>query len=198
MALKHHISQLDETSQISLAFKTTLLEIISKRFGPNLEISESNRDLVLASLSVPHFKSNFISNQIDERKAKDFLHDECIKLTNEEVQSDVSNEPDALTESDPFYVLFSHNHHRRSSIESNIDSEIARYLADKRQNLDMLNEYPHIKSVYYKHNTTLSSSAPVERLFSQSKLIFRPQRNRLSPENFEKTLLLKINSILLK
>lgn len=86
---------------------------------------------------------------------------------------------------------------RRNSLENNIDSEISRYLNDERIDLSILNDFPSIREIYFRYNTTLSSSAPVERLFSRSKIIFRPQRNRLSAENFERALLLNINSELL-
>ena len=47
---------------------------------------------------------------------------------------------------------------------------------------------------FRKLNATLSSSAPVERLFSKAALIALPIRNRLNDKRFEQLLLLKANS----
>lgn len=81
----------------------------------------------------------------------------------------------------------------RSSIENDIEFEVARYLMDVRTDNIILNEYPNVREVYFKFNTTLSSSAPVEGVFSQSMMIFTPRRNRLSVSNFEIALMYKHN-----
>ena len=52
---------------------------------------------------------------------------------------------------------------------------------------------PTFKKMYIKFNAALPSSASVERLFSAAGHIFRPTRNMLSDENFEKLILLKVN-----
>lgn len=86
---------------------------------------------------------------------------------------------------------------RRFSIENQIETEVARYLSDTCCELKMLDDYRCIRAVFFKFNTTLSSSAPVERVFSQTMMIFTPRRNRLSADNFERTLILKHNRMLL-
>ena len=58
---------------------------------------------------------------------------------------------------------------------------------------ELLNAFPLIKKVFTKFNTTLPSSASVERLFSHAGLIFQPKRQLLSDKNFEQQLLLKLN-----
>jgi len=54
------------------------------------------------------------------------------------------------------------------------------------------NFYPRIK-LFLQTNTTLPSSAAVERLFSAGGLIQVPRKNKLSDATFEKLLLIKGN-----
>lgn len=68
---------------------------------------------------------------------------------------------------------------------------------DSNKETSILDQYPTVRAVFYKYNTTLPSSASVERVFSQSQMIFTPRRNRITSENFEKTLILKHNRMLL-
>ena len=59
--------------------------------------------------------------------------------------------------------------------------------------------FDKLKSIityYYlllKYNTSITSSAHIERLFSAERLIFNNLRRKMSDENFEITLLLKFN-----
>jgi len=50
-----------------------------------------------------------------------------------------------------------------------------------------------IKKLFVTYNTTLPSSAPVERLFSSAGLIETPRRNKLSDKMIEVLLMLKVN-----
>jgi len=59
------------------------------------------------------------------------------------------------------------------------------------------NRNVEIKQLFLHYNTTLPSSAPVERLLSAAALILTKKRNRLSDEQFESLLLLKVNKHLL-
>uniref|UniRef100_T1ILX0 HAT C-terminal dimerisation domain-containing protein n=1 Tax=Strigamia maritima TaxID=126957 RepID=T1ILX0_STRMM len=74
-----------------------------------------------------------------------------------------------------------------------IINEFDQYLLDTSTDLDILNKYPFIKKIFIRFNTALTSSAPVERLFSCGKLILQHLRNRLGDDTFEKLLLLKKN-----
>lgn len=129
---------------------------------------------------------------------KRILTNECKKVKSNEdkelngVQDEPIREPD-----DDFLVLFTQNSQRRSSIDNDIESEVSRFLVDDRKENSILNEYPSVREIYFKFNTTLSSSAPVERVFSQSQMIFTPRRNRISNDHFEQALLLKHNRKLL-
>ena len=57
----------------------------------------------------------------------------------------------------------------------------------------MLDRHVEVKQLFLRYDTTLPSSAPVERLFSAGALILTKKRNRLSDELFESLLLLKVN-----
>lgn len=74
-----------------------------------------------------------------------------------------------------------------------IEEETDRYLSDDRTENKMFDSYAHVREVYIKFNTTLAFSAVVQRVFSQSALIFTPRRNRLLSVNFEYALILKFN-----
>ena len=72
-------------------------------------------------------------------------------------------------------------------------TELERYLSDKSKDLSMLDNYPTIKVLFQKHNTTLPSSAPVERLFSTGSIVLTARRARLSDALLEHLTLLKVN-----
>jgi len=58
----------------------------------------------------------------------------------------------------------------------------------------MLDDHPIVKQVFFKYNTSIPSSAPVERLFSGAIQVLTPRRNRLSDKTFEMLLCCKSNN----
>lgn len=75
------------------------------------------------------------------------------------------------------------------------NTEGEQFLANPQKKIEMLHDFPNIKKLFIMYNTTLTSTGPVERLFSQAKLIFLPRRSRLSSKNFERSLFIKQNGI---
>lgn len=57
----------------------------------------------------------------------------------------------------------------------------------------MLKQVPNYKENFLKYNTTIPSSAPVERLFSLGGLVLTSKQNRLTDARFEKILLMQYN-----
>lgn len=199
LSMKARISAIEESHNIIKDFKTNMLKLIKAKFGKYFEYNSSNKDYILSAATLPLRKINFISSDENKLFVKNLLVSECKKLCNERDDEIEATENDNITtENDDFFISFSANRNtRRNSIDNLIETEVAQYLIDPRTTTNILNEYRFIRAVYYKYNTTLSSSAPVERVFSQSLMIFTPRRNRISSDNFEKTLFLKHNRMLI-
>lgn len=62
ISMNHHITQLDNSTNTARDFKATMLKIINKRLGNYLKFSDENNDLILAAVTIPAFKANFIEN----------------------------------------------------------------------------------------------------------------------------------------
>jgi len=75
----------------------------------------------------------------------------------------------------------------------NSELEFISFLNDKNKSLSCLDNYPQIKKIFIKYNTSLTSSAAVERLFSFAGLIHSPCRSSMSDETFKKLVSLKGN-----
>ena len=76
--------------------------------------------------------------------------------------------------------------------------ELEGYLSCASHSMDLLNSFPNVKKLSLKLNTGLPASAACERLFSSAGLLFTAKRARLSAENFENQLLLKMNKSFVK
>lgn len=195
--LKNRIKELDGGLLLK-HFKEAMLKVIDRRFSKYYRIDSTTRDLVLASLTTPRLKNAFIQDEDDWDVARNFLVSECIKIsTKEQSASDATETALDNQNDDYFQVLIPRSMNRRDSVDQNVQAEVSKFLNDDRKAITILHEYPTIKKIYIKYNTTLCSSGAVERLFSQSSLIFTPRRNRILATNFEYILLLKHNRNLL-
>ena len=92
------------------------------------------------------------------------------------------------------YVQWSDDEEETLQTQKNLTSiEVLQYLEDPNTNLESQHRYPKIKNVFLKFNTSLASSAPIERFFSFASIILQGCRGRLIDKNFEKLTLLKAN-----
>lgn len=156
-------------------------------------MDSENKELILAAISNPEIKGDFIEKDEDFEFAKQLLIAECNKI-NTPIQTNDGGDSVTISSSRGFLLCYENRRVARSnSLDDDIQIEIKNYLSERETDCKILNKYPLIKAIFFKYNTTLSSSAAVERVFSQSLMIFTPRRNRLSAENFEQVLLLKHN-----
>lgn len=195
-SMSHRIKQIKESSNIASDFKAAMIKAIDNRFKDYFVFGETNKDLILAAITLPRIKTSFIAQDDNIIYAKNLLIFECKKLKNETfIEVPTTQEEPVLEQSEnDFFVSYTAlRDNRRNSLENEIESEVSRFLCDVRTDNSILNEYPNVRAAYFKYNTTISSSAPVERVFSQSLMIFTPRRNRLSAAHFEQALLMKHN-----
>lgn len=189
--IKKKISPMPTISPIGERMKDSLRNSLDSRFEKLLKFDESNRDPIVAAISHPLFKLNWIDNEHDRTVARDIFNSAVLEFAATGVDEHLDNRTNALH----FFDHISDNNSRRSSTDSSF-MDFLNYLNDSRRELTILHQMPTIKKVFIKFNATLSSSAPVERLFSQAMIIFTPRRNRLSSSNFEKSLIVKHNNSL--
>lgn len=176
--------------------REALVKAFKKRFESFMAFNETNRVLIVAAISHPVYKTKWILNERNILIAKSFFEEETQRL-HENNQALIDNCVDECEDpdEDEFLPRESLSSTRRQSSDNNseVAAEILHFLEDRDKNVEMLKKYPTIEKVYRKFNTTLSASAPVERLFSQALIIFTPRRNRISDANFERALLIKQN-----
>ena len=70
---------------------------------------------------------------------------------------------------------------------------VNQFLASSRSDVMLVKDFPIAEKIFRQFNTTMPSSADVERLFRHGGTIFNKIRQNMKDENFEKSLLLKMN-----
>ena len=103
--------------------------------------------------------------------------------------SDTNNDRDESTSDAFFGCLFTQQKRRKSS---NVDRAETFLSAVPPKSIDA-NSFDDegLKKLFFQSNTTLPSTAAVERLFSLGKDILKPKRGGLSDEHFEMLAFLK-------
>jgi hypothetical protein len=179
---------------------------LSSRFDDMLNLRPSADDAILAAVLTPQYKLRWVPP--DRREAVSGL---CMtrvvglssagsgRGTHTSASSTTADQEHFSSEDDYGYGPDTNETHLQQPVsvashqESIVKIETMHYLDNPSKELSSLLAYPHVKAAFVKYNTTLPSSAAVERLFSIGGLIATPRRNRLSDSTFERLLMLKMN-----
>ena len=158
---------------------------IKKRFRKVFD----SKDAVIAAVTSPKFKLKWVESQETKDRYKQMLLDEMRLLEDDVIiESTVVEAKDKEKKRD-FYEFESDDDDQSAN---STESEVMEYLSNAKT-LECLHKHPKIKRLFLKFNTTLPSSAPVERLFSLGSLVLTPKRSRLTDGTFEKLLLMRYN-----
>lgn len=165
---------------------TTISEAIEKRFGSVLASHEAK----MVTATLPKFRLNWLSPEKRDDMRRTLLQE---AIAQEPLHSPATVRDDNSEKSDESEENFFVFHNAKSSSDSTTHDEVRKYLEDSNNNLTSLKAFPTVKRLFIKYNTTLPSSAPVERLFSHGGNLLTSSRNRMSDDHMEQVLLLRYN-----
>jgi hypothetical protein len=174
---------------------TALLQGMEKRFWNELALKGTVANKIVAAVAHPYFKLRWVPENKKEQCREIFI--QAVRRYDEaHSQRPVSNQDQSASSGADDFIQF-HDTAPSEIAVSEVDKECISYLSDNSTDIDMLQRYNLIRAIFIKYNTTLPSSAAVERLFSTAGQIEVPRRNCLSDTTFEKLLLLKANKHML-
>ena len=133
-----------------------------------------NDNAIIAAITLSKFQLKWVESQSKKDLYKQMLIQEMRShATDEVVAVQKSHDQPTKKNKDDFYDFKSDE---ESESQSNVEIEANDYL-NNAKTIESLHRYPVVKRLFLLHNTTLPSSAPVERLFSLSGLVLTPKRN---------------------
>lgn len=169
-----------------------ILEAFKRRFTNELALDDSASVAIIASVSHPYFKLRWLEDDRVTRVTEIFVR-AVNKVEQESLTDDGQDFNHQASSSnsiigDDFLVL-------RPNVIQIQCNQAVRFLSDQRDDFKSLDSYPAVKEVFKHFNTPLCSSAPIERIFNFAGILNHPKRGSISPENFEKCVIMKGNRV---
>jgi len=160
-----------------------LLEGLERRFDKELKLSGAASDKIIGAISHPYFKLRWLTDDKKERCRELFI--QACRQGEPVLDSSETPQSQILYDADDFFDYAAPS--LRDATVNAVEKECINHLSDTDTELKMLSKNTRIKTVFMKYNTTLPSSAPVERLFSTAGQIEVSRRNLLSDLIFLET-----------
>ena len=149
-----------------------------------------DRKYLLATISTPCWKDlEYFNEETQKSIAKQFLIEEVSFFMNQQdIETETNQIQNISSDNDDSFLP-----KKRRKLETSPARLVNDYLESDCYELSLLKTMPIMEKIFRKFNTTLPSSAPVERLFSSAGGIFSKRRQLLKDESFRSQLLLKVN-----
>ncbi len=164
---------------------TVVIDAIDRRFGAML----SSHDAKMAKTTMPKFRMCWLPVEKKEDMCKTMIQEATSLETREPPAAAMNTISETDGSDEDFFVFGKTNKTDKSTAEE----EVWRFLDDTVKTMDSLNAFPLVKQLFMKYNTTLPSSAPVERLFSYGGNVLTSSRSRMSDDHMGQVLLLRYN-----
>ena len=192
-SLKQRLQNLQEQNLRHTGFiLSTLLTSLHKRFAKFFELSPEANEAIIASCFHPLFKLKWLPESLESERKR--IHNLCINSM-ETMKTSMSEQAGttsgSTSDTDEDFFIFSCP--KTEKQQSQHQLEFASFLNDKSKSLSSLNTYSSVKKLFIRFNTSLCSSAAVERLFSFAGFIQSPTRQSLSDKCFQTLIFLKEN-----
>ncbi len=166
-----------------------LLAGLKKRFGAIM----NDKDYIIATILHPKFKMNYFS--VEQRlEFRQLLLSFVLQ-----VQSELSTLSGTISEGEgsvpvnddsDFYSVIIDSEETNNAAAA-VQDQVAGYFSSRSNSVDALLAYPALVEAFKKSNSTLPSSATVERLFSAAAQILTVRRCNLSDDNFDKLVFMR-------
>ncbi|XP_041829882.1 uncharacterized protein zgc:161969 isoform X1 [Melanotaenia boesemani] len=189
LSLKNKLKEQKDTASFFNDVINSIVIAIDVRFQELFASTEAK----IATATTPQFRLWWMA--ASEREEM------CSLLATEASQMDPCNVTEANTSRNLSTIkseddFFSYGSAKTSTQiqQWGVMEEIRKYVEGTGKSLECLQDFPRVKQLFLKYNTTLPSTAPVQRLFSQKGNLVTSQRNFLTDDYFERIQLLRYNS----
>ena len=141
----------------------------------------------MAACFHPAFKLRWLADSLDKERKR--IQNLCINSM--EANFSICETSTSMSETGEEFFIFASP--KVDKQQSQKELELITFLNDTSKTLQSLNNYPTVKILFIRFNTSLCSSAVVKRLFSFAGYIQSPSRGCLSDECFRRLIFLKGN-----
>ena len=167
-----------------------LIDGLAARFG---KVMRSD-DYRMASVLHPKFKLAFLSDD-EKMRYKQLLVSYVDNIRREvhvaQTSPAVSTPSQMMPRDSDDDDLYSFLNKPQTSVSTDVAQQVDGFLASTLPAIGSLHAFPLVAQAFQKSNSTLPSSAAVERLFSAASQILSNRRCRMSDETFDQLLFLR-------